>query len=144
MKMRLVLLVVGLLMAGVLVAACGDDEDSGGGSETSAQTQTETQTETTTPEGGGTTEGGGGGNASDPQVQQAIDSCKQSVDANPSVSEDVKKDLVEICEKAASGDAKAAQEATKEVCLKLIEEGNLPDAAQEQAKAACEQAAPAP
>jgi hypothetical protein len=140
MKMRLVLLVVGLLMAGVLVAGCGDDEDSGGGGgETSAQTETGGGGgETTTPE-----EEGGGGSAN-PNAQQAVESCKQQIGAQPGISEDVKKDLEEICQKAASGDEKDVREATKEVCIKLIEE-NVPEGpAQDQAKASCEQATTAP
>ena len=143
MKMRLVLLVVGLLMAGVLVAACGDDEDSGGGGgETTAQEETggggETTTETTTEESGG-------GSAT-PQSKEAAEACKKQISANPAVSPDLKTELEELCEKAASGDAEEARQATKDVCLKIVDEVNkdLPDSAKEQAKAACDQATAAP
>ena len=140
MKMRLVLLVVGLLMAGVLVAGCGDDEDSGGG-DTTAQTETGGQAgggETTTEEGGGSAD------PSNPNVQQAIESCKQQINTQPGISDEVKKDLEEICQKAASGDEQEVREATKEVCVKLIEE-NVPDGpAREQALASCDQATQAP
>ena len=145
--MRLVLLVVGLLAAGALVAGCGgDDEGGGGGGDTGAQTQpgpteTATETATTTTEDGG---GGGGADPSHPQVKQAVESCKQQINAQPGISEDVRSDLEEICQKAASGDEKEVREATKEVCRKLIEE-NVPDGpAREQALASCDQAAPSP
>ena len=146
MKMRLVLLVVGALLAAFVVTACGDDEDSGGGGgDTSAQTESggggseETNTEES---------GGGGGNASDPRVKQAVEACQQQIGAQPNISEDVKADLQEICEKAASGDEQEVREATKEVCLKLIDEtapsGPAGEQVKEQAKAACEQATAGP
>jgi hypothetical protein len=145
MKMRLVLLVVGALLAAFVVTACGDDEDSGGGGgDTSAQTES----------GGGsaeetnTEESGGGGDASDPNVQQAVEACEQQIGAQPNISEDVKSDLQEICKKAASGDEQEVREATKEVCLKLIDEtapaGPAGEQIKEQAKAACEQATATP
>lgn len=144
--MRLVLLVVGLLVASALVASCGgDDEGGGGGADTGAQTQpgataTTTETATTTTEDGG----GGGADTSDPQVKQAVESCKQQINAQPGISEAVRSDLEEICQKAASGDEREVREATKEVCRKLIEE-NVPDGpAREQALASCDQAAPSP
>jgi len=142
MKMRLVLLVVGALLAAFVVTACGDDEDSGGGGgDTSAQTET----------GGGSAEessGGGGGNASDPNVKQAVEACEQQIGAQPNISEDVKKDLEALCQKAASGDEQEVREATKEVCLKLIDEtapaGPAGEQVKEQAKQACEQATATP
>ena len=150
MKMRLLLLVVGVLVAGVLVACGGDDENSGGGGgDTSAQTDTGGSGggETSEDTGGS---GGGGADPSDPQVKQAVEACEQQIGAQPNISEDVKSDLQELCKKAASGDAEEVKQATKEVCLKLVEETtkNLPpgagDQAKEQAKAACNQATATP
>ena len=47
---------------------------------------------------------------------------------------------MKICEKAASGDAQAAKDAAKEVCLKIVESSGLPDSALDTAKSACDKA----
>ena len=145
MKLRLVLVVIALLVAGAVVVGCGDDDEGGSGGGTTAA---ETQTDTGGGSGGGETateeSGGGSADPSDPQVQQAVEACKQQIEAQPGISEDVKSDLTEICEKAASGDEQAVRDATKEVCTKLVEE-NVPDGpAREQALAACDQAGQTP
>jgi hypothetical protein len=144
MKLRLVLVVIALLVAGAVVVGCGDDDNDSGGGNTAAET-----TDTGGGSGGGeetATEesGGGGADPSNPQVQQAVESCKQQIEAQPGISADVKSDLSEICEKAASGDEQAVRDATKEVCTKLVEE-NVPEGpAREQALAACDQAGQTP
>jgi hypothetical protein len=139
MKLRLVLVVIGLLVAGSIVAGCGGDDnnngDSGGGGTTAA---------TTTDTGGGDSGGGSGGGAANPQIQQAVESCKQQINAQPGISADVKADLNKICEKAASGDEQAVRDATKEVCTKLVE-ANVPSGpARDQALSACDQAGQTP
>ena len=142
MRMRLLLVVLGLLVAGALVAGCGgDDNNDNGGGPTAAQT---------TDTGGGSggdpsTEGAAGGaNPSNPQVKQAVEACKQQIAAQPGISDSVKSDLSDICEKAASGDEQAVRDATKEVCVKLIEE-NVPEGpARDQALSACDQAGQTP
>ena len=142
MRMRLVLVVIALFVAGAVVVGCGDDDEGSGGGTTAA----ETQTDTGGGSGGEATEesGGGGADPSNPQVQQAVEACKQQIEAQPGISADVKSDLVEVCEKAASGDEQAVREATKEVCTKLIEE-NVPEGpAREQALASCDQAGATP
>jgi hypothetical protein len=145
MKLRLVLVVIALLVAGAVVMGCGDD-DNGGGDSTAAQTQS---TDTGGSSGGDestTTEdsGGGGSNANNPQVKQAVEACKQQIEAQPGISDSVKSDLSDICEKAASGDEQAVREATKEVCTKLVEE-NVPEGpARDQALTACDQAGQTP
>jgi hypothetical protein len=142
MKLRLVLVVIALLVAGAVVVGCGDDDDGGG--------DTAAQTDTGGGSGGGeestATEesGGGGADPSNPQVQQAVEACKQQIEAQPGISDSVKSDLSEVCEKAASGDEQAVRDATKEVCTKLIEE-NVPEGpAREQALTACDQAGQTP
>jgi hypothetical protein len=143
MRLRLVLVVIALMVAGAVVVGCGDDDDGGGGG------GGETAAETTDTGGGGgeaTEESGAGGGAdpSNPQVQQAVEACKQQIEAQPGISADVKSDLSEICEKAASGDEQAVRDATKEVCTKLVEE-NVPEGpAREQALTACDQAGQTP
>jgi hypothetical protein len=144
MKLRLVLVVIALLVAGAVVVGCGDDDDSGGG-DTAAQTDTGGgsgggEESTATEESGG----GGGADPSNPQVQQAVEACKQQIEAQPGISDSVKSDLSDICEKAASGDEQAVRDATKEVCTKLVEE-NVPEGpARDQALTACDQAGQTP
>jgi hypothetical protein len=135
MKPRLLLVVLSLMLAGALLAACGGDDNK----DSSAKATT-AAAETGSSDTGGDSGGDSGGTAADPQIQQAIDACKQQVDANPSLSDAVKADLTKICEKAASGDAAAVQEATRDVCIKLVEESVPSGPTQDQAKAACEQA----
>jgi len=138
--MRLLLVVIGLLVAGAVVVGCGDDDNSSDNTGASAPT-TESSGGGATEESGG---GSGGADPSNPQVQQAVEACKQQIGAQPGISADVKADLEEICEKAASGDEQAVQDATKQVCVKLIEE-NVPEGpAREQALAACDQAGQTP
>jgi hypothetical protein len=143
MKLRLVLVVIGLLVAGVVVAGCGgDDNDDNGGGSTAAQT-----TDSGGGSGGDTStsdSGGGGANANNPQVKQAVEACKQQIQAQPGIDDSVKSDLSDICEKAASGDEQAVRDATKQVCTKLVE-ANVPSgAARDQALTACDQAGQTP
>lgn len=111
-------MLVVLTFGAAVLAGCGGDDGGSGGS------------------------GGGGGSSKDPNIKAAVDSCKQAIDAQPSLKADTKSDLKDICDKAASGDIKDAQEASKEVCEKIVEDTVPSGSAQDQAKAACEQAAP--
>ena len=150
---RLWLLVIALLATAMIAVGCGDDDDGGdsGGGTTAAQTDTgggEATTEEAPP--AETTEEAapedtGGGDASDPNVQAAIDACKQQVAANPSVSDAVKEDINTICDEIASGDADQIREKTKEVCTKIVEE-TVPEGTpgREQALEACDAATAAP
>lgn len=143
MKLRLVLVVIALLVAGAVVVGCGDDDD--GGDNSAAQTQS-TDTGGGGSSGGDTSteDSGGGGNASNPQVKQAVEACKQQIEAQPGISDSVKSDLSDICEKAASGDEQAVRDATKEVCTKLVEENVPSGPARDQALTACDQAGQTP
>ena len=133
MRMRLLLVVVGLLVAGALVAGCGGDDNKSDSSSAS--------TPTTDTGGSG---GSSGGSSSNPQVKQAVEACKQQIAAQPGIDASVKADLTKICEKAASGDEQAVRDATKQVCTKLVE-ANVPDGpARDQALAACDQAGATP
>ena len=146
--MRLLLMVVGLIVAGALVAGCGDDDKDSSTSASTPTTQTDAGGTTTEEPGGSTTTeepgGSGGASPSDPQIKQAVEACKQQIDAQPGIDDSVKSDLNKICEKAASGDEQAVRDATKQVCTKLIE-ANVPDGpARDQALAACDQAGGTP
>jgi len=130
MSRRLYLLSVALLAGGLLAVGCGDDEDDGGGgSDEPAQTQ----------EG---TDGGSGGVAEN--VEQAIEQCKQRVNAAPQLSGEIKDDLEGICEDAGEGNEDAVRKASKEVCVKIIEDQVPPGQARDTALRSCEQAGESP
>jgi hypothetical protein len=124
-----------VLASGLIAAGCGGDDDTD---------SVATTTPTTETSGGGGGGGGGAttGGASDAAIQQAVDACKQSVNAAPTLSAGAKNDLEDICAKAASGDVAEVQQASEEVCEKIVEESIPAGSAQDQAKAACKQVAP--
>ncbi len=149
---RLWLLVIALLATAMIAVGCGDDDDGGdsGGGTTAAQTESGggASTEEAADSGGGeaTEDSGGdaGGGAADPQIQQAIDACKQQVAANPTVSDDLKTEINKICDEIATGDADAIREKTKEVCRKVVEETAPEGPARDQALQACDAATATP
>lgn len=131
---------IALLLAvtgAITLGACGgsdkkDSSSSSGGGSTPAATTAQTSTDS----GGGSSSSGN--TQVDAAVQAAIDSCKQSVSAAPNLKDDVKADLNNLCEKAASGNVEDAKKASKEVCLKIVDSSGVPDGtAKDQAKAAC-------
>jgi hypothetical protein len=121
-------LLIGALACGLFVAGCG------GGSKKTATPATTDSAVATTNSSAATK-----GTAS-AQVQAAVDSCKQSVDAQGTLSDSTKDDLKNLCEKAASGDAAAVQKATKEVCEKIVEESVPAGDSRDAAMSACAQA----
>jgi hypothetical protein len=125
-------LAVALMLAALFAIGCGDDNKSDSGGSSGGGTATQSS-------GGGTsTDSGGGTDVSDnPQVKAAVASCKQSIDSNPAVKDDIKGDLEAICDKAASGNADDVKKAIKEVCEKIVESTVPSGSAQDQAKAAC-------
>jgi hypothetical protein len=139
MKARLMMLMLGLLVAGVLVAGCGGDDKS-----SDAQATTQESTAKPAADAGADKAGSGSDVSKDPQIQQAVETCKQQVAANPAISDGLKADLGKVCETAASGDAQAAAAATKEVCLKIVDEVAPAGPARDQAKAACDQGSTGP
>jgi len=120
-----------VLASGLIAAGCG------GGDDTSSDSVA-TSTQATDITSGGAT----GGGATSAAVQQAIDACKSSVNAAPTLSAGAKSDLNNLCEKAASGDVKEAQQASEQVCEKIVEDTVPAGAAQDQAKSTCKQVAP--
>jgi hypothetical protein len=137
--MRLVLVVIALFVAGAVVVGCGSDNKSSDNTSASTPT-TDTGGDTSTDTSGGS----GGGNADNPQVKQAIEACKQQIDAQPGLDASLKGDLKKICEKAATGDQQAVRDASKQVCTKIVE-ANVPSGpARDQALQACDQAGATP
>lgn len=122
-------------LASVAVGCGGNDNNKS--TSTPAPSTSGSAAQTTTSGGGGSSSSGS--TAANPQIQAAVDACKQSVDSNPQVPANAKSDLEGICEKAASGDATAVKKATKEVCLKIVD-ATVPSSAKSQAEAACNSA----
>ena len=108
-------LLVVLLAGATLAPGCGGGDDNGGGG------------------------GDGGSSASDPRVQESIQSCKQSVDSAQSLSASVKSELRDLCEKAGSGNEAEARKASQDVCVKIVKETIPAGATRDQAVDACEQ-----
>jgi hypothetical protein len=138
---RLLLGLVALLACGVIAAGCGDDNDDNGddspATTESAPTATtdDTETDTTGDEGSDTT-----GDVD--SVDEAVAQCKDNVQTTASsLSEDLRGELEDLCEKAASGDEQDVREATVEACKKIIEE-TFPEGAdgRDQALEGCESA----
>jgi hypothetical protein len=128
-------LLIGTVLCAVLVAGCG-----GGSKKTETQSNAPAAASTATESATTTASASSKGTASS-QVRAAIDACKQSVDAQGTLSSSTKDDLKNLCEKAASGDAAAVQKATVDVCKKIVEESVPAGSSQDAAMSACNQAA---
>jgi hypothetical protein len=119
------------------LAGCGGDDEKSSSGGSSSQSD---------DSGGGSSDDSGGGGGTDvsdnPQVKQAVESCKQAVTGAPGLKDDTKKDLEELCDKAASGDIDDVQAASVEVCEKIVEDTVPAGSSQDQAKEACKAAAP--
>ena len=127
-----------LLACGALVAAgCGSDNNKkDSGSSTPAATPA-----ATTPAADTTTSAAStppAADTSNPQVKAAVEACQSSIDNNAQLSAAAKKDLANICKDAASGDQQKVKEASKKVCLKILDETGVTGPAADQAKQACE------
>lgn len=127
-----------LALSTAALAACGGSSKSSGGGGGS----TSTSTSSGGSGGGSTTSGGGTDVSNNPQVQAAVTQCKSAIDQQPTLKASTKTDLKNLCDKAASGNIKDIQDATRQVCEKIVDD-TVPDsagAAKDQAKAACKSA----
>jgi hypothetical protein len=153
MAKRLITLMAALLVAGFVIAGCGDDNSNDSG-DTAAQTvtdtvtddevvtDTDTETETVTDETDtDVTSDDNGGAVVPKNLEQAVDQCKKNVNASSQLSADTKSDLEEICEKAGSGNEQDIRAAAAEVCKKIIDD-TLPSGTpgRDQALAGCDNA----
>jgi ABC-type Zn uptake system ZnuABC Zn-binding protein ZnuA len=105
MSKKLVLLMMAVFALSLFAVACGDEETANDAA----------------PQAEQTAEGETGQDVPD-NAKEAVERCKQSFQNQPQLSDDVKADLEAICEKAASGDEQAVKEATRDVCVKIVEE----------------------
>ena len=126
MSKKLVLLMLAVCALALFAVACGDDDESSNDAAPAAEKTAEKSTGEDVPD----------------NKKEAVEQCKQSFQSQPQLSDDVKSDLEEICEKAANGDEDAVKEATREVCEKIIEDTVPEGDARNQALGTCKQAAP--
>ena len=126
MRRTLYLLSIAVLACALAGAGCGGGGDKGGGGGSSSS------------DGSGSSSNGGS-TSNDSQVQQVVDSCKQSVSQAQGLSADVKKELNDLCEKAGSGDTEAARKASQDVCVKIVEDTVPAGPARDQSVQACKQ-----
>lgn len=119
---RLALLVIALLACGLIAAGCGDDDgdagdDSAATTESAPADTSATDTTEAEDDSGGATSPG-----EIDSTDEGVEACKQSFEATSGISEDLRSDLQGICEKAAGGDEEDLREASREVCIKVVEE----------------------
>jgi hypothetical protein len=143
MTKRLTICLAALLLLGLPLASCGSDDKDKAGDSGSSSSSTEKKGASPEADKGSKPEKGNDSNLSNPQVKQAIASCKQSVNG-AQVSAGVKKDLAKICEQAASGDEDAVRKASKDVCKKIVESSVPAGPSRETAVKACDQSTAAP
>ena len=119
---RLTLGLAALLACGLIAAGCGDDDDDNGDDSPVA-----TQSEPTATTGDADS------------VEEAVRSCKDGVQATADqLSEELRGELEDLCDKAASGDDEDVRDAAIEACKKVIEETVPEGAGRDQALDACE------
>ena len=135
---RLLLGLVALLACGVIAAGCGDDDDNGDDS----SAVTESVPAETTGEPTATTDAPTDTTGDVDSAGDGVAQCKESVRATASsLSDDLRGELEDLCDKAASGNADDVREATVEACKKIIEE-TFPEGTEgrDEALAGCESA----
>ncbi len=119
------------LAGGVLVAGCGSSSTST--STTTTSQSTSTAVATTASSGTAVP-----AVANNPAVQEAVAACKHGVQSASGLSSSSKAKIESICDKAANGDANAAKEAARELCIEIVNASPVPSGSiKEQAIAAC-------
>jgi uncharacterized protein YceK len=120
-----------ICVGGVLLAGCGSSSKSSSDTSGSASSPPATTGSTSTPSTNGAL-------ANNPQVKAAVAACKQSINAQPTLSADLKSKLSKVCDKAGTGDEAGAKKATQQVCEAIVNSGKIPSGpAKDQALAAC-------
>lgn len=125
-----------LLLIGVFAVGCGGDDKSDNANDAPAVTTTAAE-DAATDDTATTEEDSAPGKPTDAQVEQVIASCKEKIEANPTVKDDIKDDLKGICEQAATGDPAEVKAAIKEVCEKIVDSSVPEGDVRDQAKQAC-------
>jgi hypothetical protein len=133
-------LLVAAIAGGALVTGCGSSSTSSNTTSSAAATSAGTSSAAagTSSTGAASSTPAAGAAASSPAIQAAVAACKQSIQAQPTLSASVKTKLSDICQKAANGDATGVKQATQQVCSEIVKASNIPAGpALDQAVAAC-------
>ena len=121
---RLLLLLAAVLASGLIAAGCGDDDDDNG--DDSAVATESAPVETTSTDSTEPTEPTESTDTSSGDVDsggQAVESCKRGVEATAGqLSEGLRSELEDLCDKAASGDEEDVREASVEICKRIVKE----------------------
>ena len=121
MTLKLSTWLVVALAGGAIFAGCGSSSKSSAGSQTTS-TSVATGPVALKPA----------------QAQQAVASCKHSIQAQSTISASEKAQLERTCEKAASGSSADLQKVAQEVCVGLVNASHIPaGTARERALTVC-------
>jgi hypothetical protein len=130
-----------VIVGSLFVAGCGSGNSSTSSSGATASSTPASSTGTGTGTAGtastsvGTTPSSV---ASSAAVAAAVSTCKSLIKAVPTLSTSAKAKVEAICNKAANGDLAGARQATKEVCVEVINASPIPSGpAKEHALAGC-------
>ena len=133
-----------VIAAGVLtlsLAACGGDEEEPASTSAAPAVTAESPTATETAEPPATTtEEDPTAGLTDEQIEDAIAQCKEQVAGVPTISDDTRAELEQLCDEAATADPSEAQENAREVCRKIVEDSVPEGTTRETALEACDTA----
>ncbi len=132
-----------LLAVAAILGGCGSSSSSSSSaapaSSSSTTAASTANSATSSASASSTTPTGGSSIANNPAVKAAVAACKQRIAAAPNISADAKSKLTTLCDKAASGNEADVLKAAAQVCQEIVKQ-SIPQAAQQQALAACPKA----
>ena len=128
-----------VIVGSLFVAGCGSGNSSTSSSGATASSTPASSTGTGTAGTASTSVGTTPSSvASSAAVAAAVSTCKSLIKAVPTLSTSAKAKVEAICNKAANGDLAGARQATKEVCVEVINASPIPSGpAKEHALAGC-------
>jgi len=165
---RVALLVVALLIAGSVVAGCGDDGDQDSRGAATATQSTPNEAGSATDEASGGSGGrAAGADSSEPadegddsssdddasaqsgsapaaeplSVDQTSKACEENAESAERLPKKAREQFEEICDKAAAGDEEGLRESVRDICRQMVESSLPEDSPQrDEALANCDRA----
>jgi acyl-CoA synthetase (NDP forming) len=128
------------IVAGGLLAGCGSSSSTTSSSQSTSTPAAASSTPVSTPATTPTTSTAPSTAPSVPpaDLQAAVTACKQTIQAQKTLSAGAKSKLEAVCGKAAKGDTAAVKQAAREVCEEVIKTSPVPPGpARERALASC-------